>query len=130
MSGSLYICRKGGAIIHTPWSRNLKNYGRRVKQQLKSQLLLVNFYFVLPQFQIKRACFSFVFPAYVQLCTHNLALYFFRTYSAANFKISPHKFVSHAHQQPVHRLPRHQKMINLNNRQKIQYLPNKVSIFE
>ena len=31
--------------------------GKIVKQQLKSQLILVNFYFVLPQYHIKRACF-------------------------------------------------------------------------
>ena len=37
--------------------------GSRVKQQqLNSQLLLDNFYFVLAQFHIKRARFSLVFP--------------------------------------------------------------------
>ena len=39
------------------------------QQQLKSQLLLVVFYFVLSQFHIKRPCFSLIFPAYVQFCT-------------------------------------------------------------
>ena len=38
-------------------------------KQLKSHFLLVNFNFILAQFQIKRAHFSLVFPTYVQFCT-------------------------------------------------------------
>ena len=50
--------------------------GYRRHCTLKSQLLLVNFYFVLPQFHIKRAHFSFVFPTYVQFLTQIVVPYF------------------------------------------------------
>ena len=49
--------------------------GRRVKQKLKSQFLLVNFYFVLARFQIKRALFSLVFPTYIKFCTQIVVLF-------------------------------------------------------
>ena len=43
--------------------------GRRYKQKLKWQLLLVHLYFVWSQFQTKRARFSLVFLTYVQFCS-------------------------------------------------------------
>ena len=78
--------------------------GQRVKQrqQLNSQLLLINFYFVLHQFRMNRARFSFVLPTYVQFCTQIVVLSF-RAYSAANYFRSPQKVGPHAHQQPVQR---------------------------
>ena len=48
--------------------------GRRVKQQFKSHLPLVNFYLISAKFQIKRARFSLVFPTCVQFCTQILLL--------------------------------------------------------
>ena len=50
--------------------------GRRVKKQLKSHLLLVNFYFVLAKFHIKRAHFPFVFPTQVQFLTQIIVIIF------------------------------------------------------
>ena len=58
--------------------------GRRVKQQLKLQLLLVNFYLVLAQLQINRAHFSLVFPTQGPFCTQIVVLHFL-VLSAANF---------------------------------------------
>ena len=109
-----------------------KDIRRVVKQQqqLKSQLILVNFYFVLAQFQIKIARFSMVFTTYVQFCTHIVVLYFLEPFQQPNFFISPQKFVPHAQLQPFHCFPSHQQLIDLNDQQKLQYLPNKVSIFE
>ena len=42
---------------------------------LNQQLLLVDFYFVLPQFQIKGARFSWEFPTCVHFCTKNVVLF-------------------------------------------------------
>ena len=50
---------------------------------LKSQLLLVN---ISPQFNIKWAHFTLVFPTYVQFCMQIVVLYFFRAFSSANFR--------------------------------------------
>ena len=61
-------------LFSSPWT------GYRRHCTLKSQLLIVNFYFVFPQFQIKRARFSLVFPTYVQFCTQIVVLYFFRAF--------------------------------------------------
>ena len=52
---------------------------------LKLFFLLVNFYFVLAQFQIKRACFSLVFPTYVQFCTQIVVLYFLEPFQKPIF---------------------------------------------
>ena len=104
--------------------------GRIVKQQLKSQLILVNFCFVLNQFQIKIANFYEVFPTCVQFFTQTVVLYYFRAFSEANIFSSPQKFVPHAQQQPIHRFTSNQKPIDLNDRRKLQSMPNKVSIFE
>ena len=81
---------------------------------IKSQLLPVNFYFVLDQFQIKRARFSLVFPTYVQFLTQIVVLYFLETL-AANLFSSHQKVVRHAQQKPVHSFTSHQKAIDLNN---------------
>ena len=43
--------------------------GRRRVKQFDSQLIIVNFYFVLPLFQIQRIRLSLVFLIYVQFCT-------------------------------------------------------------
>ena len=51
--------------------------GRRVKQQL----LLVNFYFVLAQFQIYRYLFPLIFPTYV-LFLHKSYYFIFREFLA------------------------------------------------
>ena len=84
--------------------------GRRVKKQkLKSQLLLVNFYFVLAQFHIRRARFSLVFPTYVLFCTEMLVLYCFDTFKQPNVFSSPEKVRSHDQKQPVKRFPGHQQ---------------------
>ena len=50
---------------------------------LKSHLLIVNFYFVLSQFHIKRDHFSLVFPTYVQFCTEVVVICL--DFSAANY---------------------------------------------
>ena len=56
---------------------------------LKSHLILVNFYFVSSQFQIKRAHFSLVFPTNVQFCTQIVVLYFFKSlFSSQLFKLT------------------------------------------
>ena len=55
-----------------------KGGGRRVKQQLKSHFLLVDFYLYLAKFQIKRAGFFLVFPAYVKFGTKIAVLHFFK----------------------------------------------------
>ena len=47
---------------------------RIFKQQLKSQLQLVNFYVVLAQFQIKIARFSLVLTTHVLFCTQIVVL--------------------------------------------------------
>ena len=60
-----------GSICHLIWT--LLNSSRRYCT-LKSQLLLDNFYLFLPQFQIKTAHFSLVFPTYVQLCTQFIVI--------------------------------------------------------
>ena len=60
---------------------------RRFKQQLKSQLLLVNFYFVLAQFQIKMDRFSLVFPTYVPFIT-KIAVLFLSLFSRQIFKLT------------------------------------------
>ena len=52
---------------------------------LKSHFLLVNFYFFLPQFQIKRACFSLVFPTYLLFCTQIVVNYFFKSLFISQF---------------------------------------------
>ena len=103
-------------------------YVRRVfKQELKSHLLLVDFHFVLAQFQIKRGRFSKLLPTYIQLCTQIVVL--FKAYSAANCFSSP-KNISHTQQQPIQRFPSPPKLVDLNDGRKLQYTPNKVSIFE
>ena len=104
--------------------------GSRRHCTLKSHLILVNCYFVLDQFQIKRDYFSLLCPTYVHFGTKILVLYFLRTFSAANFLRSPRKFGPHSQQQYVHHFTSHQKSIDLNNQRNLQYLPNKVSIFE
>ena len=96
---------------------------------MKSQFLLVNFHFFKPQYQINRARFHFVFNPYVQFGTQIVVLYFFRAL-AANVFSSPRKFGPNAQHQPVYRFTSHHHLIDLNYRQKLQYLPNKVSIFE
>ena len=64
------------------WMRNVaytldeETTGSRQYCTLRSQLILVNFYFVLSQFQIKRDHFSLAFTTYVQFCTQIVALYF------------------------------------------------------
>ena len=88
---------------------------RRVKQKIKSNLLLGNFYSVLAQFQIKRAHFFLVFPAYVLFCTKILALYLFRQYSAATFFRLLQKFGPHTHHHPDSRFTSHQQLIDLND---------------
>ena len=49
--------------------------GSRRHCTLKSQFLLVNFYFVLHQFQIKIARFSLVFTIYILFCAQILVLF-------------------------------------------------------
>ena len=103
-------------------------YVRRVfKQELKSHLLLVDFHFVLAQFQIKRGRFSKLLPTYIQLCTQIVVL--FKAYSAANCFSSP-KNISHTQQQPIQRFPSHQQSININDQLYLQSSPNKVSTFK
>ena len=63
---------------------------------LKSQLLLVNFYFVLPQLQINRALFSLVFTTYVQFCTHIVVIFssFWQPTFLADLKKLAHVLIS------------------------------------
>ena len=68
--------RQGLELRHPTMGKVLALRSPYTQQQLKSQLLLVNFYFVLAQFQIKRARFSLVFTTYVQFCKKNLVPYF------------------------------------------------------
>ena len=48
------------------WKKD-SHTGGQTQQQLKSHLLLVNFYFVSDKFQMKRTLFSLVFSPYVHL---------------------------------------------------------------
>ena len=100
--------------------------GRIVKQQLKSQFLIVGFSFVLAQFHIKRAHFSLVFPTYFLFYTQIVVL-FFCLFSSQLF-IWTWKLGPDAHQQPVHRFPSHQQAINLDNQRKLRSTLKKVSI--
>ena len=96
-----------------------------------SHLLLVKFYFVLSQFRIKSARFSFAFHTYIQFYTTISEFYCFRTFSAPNFFKTPYpKFFPHAQQQPVHLFTIHQQPINPKNQRKVLSPPNKVSIFK
>ena len=92
------------------------------------QLLLFHFYSVLAQFHIKRAHFTLIFPTNVLFLTEIPVLYF-RDFLAANVS-SPHlRVVPHAQYKPVHLFPSQQQAIEINNRQKFQFTPSKVSIF-
>ena len=102
----------------------------RCQYTLKSQLILVNFYFVLPQFHIKRARFSWVFITQVQFCTQIVVLYFFRDFSEANVFSLSQKFGPHAQHQTVHSFPVHQQLIDLNNWWKLQSLTKKYHFFK
>ena len=44
---------------------------RKFKQQIKSHLKLVNYCFILAQFQIKRDYFFLVYSTFIQFCKHN-----------------------------------------------------------
>ena len=55
---------------------------------------------------------------------------FFRAFLAAKFFSSLQKVGPHAHQQPFHRFPSHQQLVDLNDWWNLQSMPNKVSIFE
>ena len=58
--------------------------GRRAKQQLKLQLLLVHFYFVSEQFQIRIYHFSLVCPTYVLFSTQ-IEVLFLQTLFSSQF---------------------------------------------
>ena len=100
---------------------------RIVKQQLKSPFILVIFNFILPQFQIKRALFSWVFPTYAFFCTKIIVLSC--AFPAADFlddlKKSSHMIISNLSAVFQSR----QQSIDINNRHQLQYPPKKVSIF-
>ena len=53
----------------------------------------------------------------------------FLDFLAAKVFSSPQKVGPHAHHRPVHRFPFNQQAIYLNDRQKLQSIPNKVLIF-
>ena len=54
----------------------------------------------------------------------------FKTLFRSDCFSSPQKVGPHDQQQPFHQFPSHQQEINLNERKKLQYTPNKVYIFE
>ena len=58
-----------------------------------------------------------------------LVLYFAWAFLEANLFSSPRKVRPHDHHQTVHRFQSHQQVIDLKDQQKLQYTPNKVSIF-
>ena len=114
---SLTTCMKGGYIIHTPLYTNLQVEEGELNN-LSHILLLVHYYLVLAQFQIKRAHFSLVFPTCVQFCTQNVVP-FFMTYSAAIF-LWPWKVVPHYYQHLDRLYPSPQRATDLNNQKRRQ----------
>ena len=70
------------------YAPNVLVTGSRRYCTLNSQLILVHFYFVLPQFQIKRARFSLVYPSYVQFCTKIVVFYFLESFQQPTFKLT------------------------------------------
>ena len=79
-------------IIEEITRKNKTGYRQHCTLQL--QFLLVNFYFVLAQFQINRARFYLLFPTFVQFFTQIVALLL--SLFSSHFNISPQKFVPHA----------------------------------
>ena len=120
-------------MLHTPsanWFRERIPWtGSRLNCILKSQLLSFGFYLVLAQFEIKRARFSLVFIRYVLFFTL-IVLLLKKDFSASNVFSLPQKVIPHAQRQPVKCFTSHQKLIDLNDRWKLQSTPNKVLIFE
>ena len=116
-------------MIHTQWYPNPHRVEEELINQIKWQFLQVNFYFVLTQFEIERACFSQVFSTYVIFYAQIVLIYFLRAFLAANVFISSRKVVPHDQQRTLHRFKSHQQKIGLNDWQKLQSTPNKVSVF-
>ena len=71
------------------------------------------FNFVLPLFQ-SGGCFLGIYYI-LSIVYTNCSTLFLRDFSAANFLAHLRKFIPRAQQQPVHRFPSHQQLIDLNN---------------
>ena len=106
---------------------NLPSTGSRWHCTFKSHSLLVNFYFVLAHFQIKKDFSSLVFPTYVHMCTKVVVLYICLANSAANIFIWSRKFVPHAHKQPDNRFPSHQQLTETSDQQQLQLSQKQLS---
>ena len=84
-TGGVLLAQRYNYVHSISTCYSYRQTGYRPHFTLKSQLLLVHFYFVLPQFHIRIDNFYWLFPTYVQFCTEISVLSFFKPFSQPIF---------------------------------------------